>query len=816
MKPTGLPIEQTIPAVRLALRDRGAGVLVAPPGAGKTTVVPLRLLDEPWRGDGRILVLEPRRLATRAAARRMAALLGEPVGETVGYVTRTDRARSAATRVEVVTEGVLTRRLQRDPDLPGVAAVLFDEFHERNLHTDLGLALAYDARRTLRPDLRMLVMSATIDADRVAALLGDDDAAPVIVSEGRLHPVDVRWTPPPRKGRLEDHVAVTVRRAVAEEHGNILVFLPGMREIVRVRELLGGLGAEVAALHGSLPAEEQDAALRSPASGTRKVILSTDIAETSLTVEGVRIVVDSGLARSPSLDLRHGMTRLATGPISKASADQRAGRAGRVEPGIVYRLWSTLEHAARRPHIEPEILRVDLAPLALELAVWGTDPAELRFLDPPPTKRLREGGRLLEALGAVDADGRPTTRGRAMASMPAHPRLARMIHDAGPDGAVACAIAAVVEDRDLLRGRIDERPVDLAIRVRHVLDPSQRHPLAVGGRVRAVRDAASDLARRAGVAWRGGDVDACGRLLALAFPDRLAIRRGGPGRFQLRTGTTAWMPEHDPLAVERFVVAADLDGKRKHARVRLAAAIDAADVAALFADDLTTRTTVEWIGDRLMERTERRLGGVILDQRDRRPDPSPAVAAALTKRLVHNDLRELPWTMKASSLRARVTMLHHRVGDPWPDWSIPALARTAGSWLEPALLGCTGLDDVNRLDLLRILRGQLGHAGARDVDRLLPVKVELPSGRRVAVDYTGDVPTVSGRVQDFYGATEGPTLAGEPALLVLLSPADRPVQITQDLGGFWAGSWSEVRKEMAGRYPKHRWPERPADASPGR
>ncbi len=817
MDDTGLPIEGAIPELRAALTAGPSAVLVAPPGSGKTTVVPLRLLGEPWLGGEKIVVLEPRRIATRAAASRMAHLLGEAVGETVGYVTRGDRRVGPQTRVEVITEGVLTRRLQRDPELTGTGLVIFDELHERNLQTDLGLALALDARQTLRPDLRLLAMSATIDAARIAALLGGGEPAPVVVGEAAEHPVEIRWKPLRDRRQLVTHVAATIREAVAAEPGDVLVFLPGMGEMRRVRDQLGDIGAEVMLLHGSLPADEQDAALAPPRPGVRKVVLSTDIAESSLTVQGVRIVIDSGLARSPRLDLRHGMTRLHTISISRASADQRSGRAGRIEPGVAYRLWSKLEHGGRHPHIDPEITKVDLAGLALELALWGVaDPAALPFLDQPPAKTFAAGRQLLKLLGALDESGSLTNTGRAMATLPLHPRLARMVIDAGADQQLATIVAALVDDRDVLRGHPDDVPVDLALRVRLIADPTASHPAAMGRSLQRVRHTAADLARRAGVTGGEVDPDHTGRVLALAFPDRLAVRRGSPGRFQLRTGTTAWLAAADPLGVESFLVPADLDGKRKNARIRLAAAIDAHDVAERFAHEISDKVSLTWDGDRLVERRERRLGGVSLDTQDRRPQPGPDVTEALLRRIGDNELRDLPWTSAASALRSRVEFLQGRLGDPWPDWSTARLVATVEEWLGPYLAAATGLDDMARLDLLQILRNHLGYPAATEVDQLVPTHVEIPSGRRVAVDYSGEVPTIAAKVQEFFGATQGPRIAGEPVLLMLLSPADRPLQITSDLGGFWTGSWAEVRKDMAGRYPKHEWPEDPASAEPVR
>jgi len=817
-QPTGLPVESTVPELRRALATTGQAVLVAPPGSGKTTVVPLRLLSEPWLGAGKILVLEPRRLATRAAARRMADLLGEPVGATVGYVTREDRRVGPSTRVEVITEGVLTRRIQRDPELPGVGIVVFDEVHERNLQTDLGMALALDARDTLRPDLRLLVMSATIDADRVAALLGDPPA-PVVSSDVRTHPVDIRWDPPGRGTWVEDHAASVVRRALHDEPGDVLVFLPGMRAILRCRDQLGAVDptVDVRLLHGSLSLAEQDEALAPSSPGRRKVVLSTDIAETSLTVEGVRIIVDTGQARAPRLDLRHGMTRLQTIPISRASADQRAGRAGRTESGVAYRLWSKLEHGGRRPHIDPEISQVDLAGLALELAAWGSiDPSTLRFLDPPPAKVYAAARRLLAMLGAIDGGGHLTATGRRMIGLPLHPRLARMVVDAGEDDGLACVIGALLEERDVMRGHPDDVPVDLALRVRLVVDRAEQHPAASGRSIQRVRRIAEDLRKRARVADGSVFPDRSGAVLALAFPDRLAVRRGSPGRFQLRTGTTAWLTSSDPLAVERFLVPADLDGKRKDARIRVAAALDADEVASRFSHEVTEKTSLEWDGDRLWRRRVRRLGGLALDSRRSRPEPGPETTRAIAQRLVEHDLRDLPWTAKASAFRSRVEFLHSRLGEPWPDMSIATLAASVDEWLTPYVGEPVGLDDLARLDLLQVLRNRVGYPAAAEVEGLVPSTVAIPSGRRVAVDYSGEAPMIAAKVQEFFGTAEGPRIAGEPVLLMLLSPADRPVQITQDLAGFWSGSWADVRKDMAGRYPKHRWPENPLNEAPGR
>ena len=850
-------------ALRAALAGDGQAVLQAPPGAGKTTVVPLRLLDEPWLAGRRIVMLEPRRLATRAAARRMAALLGEDVGATAGYRTRDERRTGPDTRIEVVTEGILTRRLQRDPALPGVGLVIFDEFHERNLHADLALALTLDARPALRPDLRLLVMSATLDTARIAALLGsasaaDGGAAPVITSEGRAWPVDVRFTPPapparkagykgrpappPQPGSNVAAAATSaVLRALREEPGDVLVFLPGAGDIRRVEAALAWPGSalpdgvDVRPLYGALPVADQDAALAASPPGRRRVVLSTDIAETSLTVAGVRVVVDGGWHRTPRFDPRSGLTRLETVPITKASADQRAGRAGRTGPGVAYRLWSKLEHAARRPFPDPEIAGADLAGLALELAVWGAGAggaAGLPFLDPPPARALGEGRRLLTLLGALDAGGRPTDVGRAMADLPLHPRLARMVVGAVPAGrgGTACALAALLEERDVLRGRPDDVDSDIAVRLRLLLDRDARHPQADGPAVAAARRRAMDLARRVGLtglgdidptrrpgAPAGGGADP-GPVLALAYPDRIAQGRGA-ARFRLRGGGGAWLPAADPLAGEPFLVVAELDvagrgssAAGRDSRIRLAAALEAADVEAVAAATgaaVERTATLSWdpVRDDLRARTERRLDNLVLGESEGPAEPGPAAAAALLARVRATKLALLGWTPAARSLQARAAFAG------LSDVSDPALLAAVDEWLVPLLDKAVGQADLEAIDMAGVLRRRLSHRVA-ELDRVAPAAIAFAGGRSVPVDYSGDRPAAEVRVQDAYGTTVHPTVNGVPVVLSLLSPAGRPVQVTADLPGFWAGSWSEVRKDMAGRYPKHAWPADPATASP--
>lgn len=837
-----LPVLEAIPDVEVALATDGRAILVAPPGAGKTTVLPIALLDADWLGDQRIVMLEPRRLATRAAARRIASLTGTRVGDLVGYQTRDERHIGPDTRIEVVTEGILTRRLQRDPELPGVGAIVFDEVHERNLPTDIGLALTLDVANSIRPDLRILAMSATPDTDGLVRAL----EAPVITSEGRTFDIEMHWLPranaaaarggagrtrrgprrPSGPDRIEPDVVAAVLQALGEHDGDVLVFLPGIGEIRRTEQQLAqalGSGVDVYPLAGALTQEQQDLALQPSPAGRRRIVLSTDIAETSLTVDGVKIVVDAGLAREPRFDPRSGMTRLTTVATSRASAEQRAGRAGRTEPGAAYRLWSKLEHGTRPKHRTPEILQADLAGFALELASWGVgnDPdaptGGLVFIDEPPTAALRQARELLADLHALDADtGALTALGRDMLALPVHPRLARMVAiDRSP---LACVIATLVDERDVFRGRPDELPVDLALRVA-VVSGAAGHDKADRGAVHRLRDRAQELARRLGIGFdrQSIDHDRTGALLLLAFPDRLAGRRR-PGQFTMRNGSGAFIKDGDPLAEELFVVAADLDGKADRARIRLAAAVDGDEVIRSAGEDIKDQRTLSWNHDRddLVETVERRLGAIRLGRRDERPTPSEATTAALMQRVRETRLAVLGWSGAATRLRQRVEFLHRTVGDPWPDWSVDALVATVDVWLAPYLPGAIGRRDLDALDVAMVLRSQLPWPQGGDLDALVPDRLELPTGRSVTVDYAGELPTAAVRVQDLFGVTEHPTAGGTPIRLELLSPADRPIQVTTDLPGFWAGTWADVKKDMAGRYPKHRWPDDPATAAPKR
>ncbi|MGB8860267.1 MAG: ATP-dependent helicase HrpB, partial [Ilumatobacteraceae bacterium] len=710
---------------------------------------------------------------------------------------------------------------QNDPTLEGCGLVIFDEVHERNLPTDLGLALLLDARATLRPDIRILAMSATPDTKGLLKVLGAD--TPVATSDGRMHPVELVWAPMGKQDRVQEAMASLVQRALREQPGDVLVFLPGIGEIRGVQRLLEGhvpAGVDVYPLAGALSLAEQDQALAPSPAGRRRVVLSTDIAESSLTVDGVRVVVDAGLARVPRFDQRTGMSRLTTVSTSRASADQRAGRAGRTEPGAAYRLWSKLEHGTRRAHLEPEITQVDLAGLVLELAAWGTPPDQLQWADAPPARTVQQATELLQRLDALTDDGRLTERGRTMLALPLHPRLARMVAGAAPaDASLACVVAALLDERDVFRGRPDELPADLALRVGVVC--GQYHDRADRRDVSRVRDRAADVARRAQVRFDLDEVRAerCGIALALAYPDRVAVRRSQPGQFQLRTGSSAWTPPTDPLANERFVVAADLDGKRDNARIRIGAALDVQDVITSLADQIERRESIEWDKQRndLVLRSETRLGGMLLDEQVRAAPPGEATSAALAERVRSTRLGELQWPERARLLRARVAFLRHHMGvEEWPDWSDVALLATLDEWLTPYLAGMTG-SDLARLDTEMLLSSQLGWDASTRLAELAPTHVDTPAGRTAIIDYSRDVPTASVRVQDLFGMRVHPTVAGGvPVSLELLSPANRPIQITSDLPGFWAGSWLEVRKEMAGRYPKHQWPADPANATPKR
>ncbi|HEU4685079.1 MAG TPA: ATP-dependent helicase HrpB [Nitrospira sp.] len=832
-----LPIEDVLPAVREALLAGTAALLTAPPGAGKTTVVPLALLTEPWLTGKKLLILEPRRLAARAAAHRMAATLGEAVGETVGYRMRLDTKVGPHTRLEVVTEGILTRLLQHDPSMNEYGAVLFDEFHERSLQADTGLALTLEAKRLFRPDLRLLVMSATLDCGPVADLLG---GAPVIRCEGRMFPVETRYVDAPISGSLDRAVVQTIARSIARDSGSMLVFLPGMADIRRVeRQLLDtqlGSSVLITPLHGDLPQAAQDRAILPAPPSVKKIVLATSIAETSLTIEGVRIVIDAGRLRVPRFDPRSGMTRLQTIRVTQDSAEQRRGRAGRIEPGICYRLWTEKEQAALAPRRPPEILETDLASLVLDLADWDTtDPAELSWLTPPPPGAVAQAKELLARLGALDATGRITVHGKKMAGMPAHPRLSHMLLASQPLSlsGLACDIVAVLTEPDLLRGSTGSRQADLRTRLDalhgrrdagDVFDPTRVDP----GLKQRVQRVADYWRGRLGLGSqdappRSDDHDAVGRLLSLAYPDRIAQRQGGPeeGRYVLANGRGALFADADFLAHEPYLVLAELDGDAQWACIGMAAPLSLTDIESLHRDSIVERDRIVW--DEKMQAVratrQRRLGSLVLSERGlSNPDPS-AVVAALLEGVRRAGLPALAWTPELQQWQARVQCLRHAEGpdSKWPDLSDEALTKTLEDWLGPYLREMTTLDRVLRMDLTVPLQARLTWEQQRDLARLAPTHLTVPSGSHIRIDYTQpDVPVLAVRLQELFGCTETPRIAGGkiPLMLHLLSPAKRPVQVTQDLAGFWERTYHDVRKELRGRYPKHHWPEDPLAAPP--
>lgn len=818
-----LPIEPVLGDLWSALETRGLAVLQAPPGAGKTTRVPLFLLE---RGQaGRILMLEPRRVAARAAAERLAASLGEAPGASVGWRIRGESVPGA--RIEVVTEGVLTRMIQSDPELAGVGCVIFDEFHERALAADLGLALALEIRGALRPDLRLLVMSATLDAGPVAALMGD---APLVTSEGRAFPVETAWLDKPwsRPGgpRFEAAAAALVAEAVAATEGGVLVFLPGQAEIARVESLLAQrLGADVAIqpLHGGLSFERQRAALAPLARG-RKLVLATSIAETSLTIPDVRVVVDAGRARQARFDPGSGMSRLVTERVSRAEAEQRRGRAGRVAPGWCFRLWTRGEEGAMPAFAPPEIASADLAGLALELAVWGAAAADLAFLTPPPAPALAEARALLADLGALDGAGRITAHGRRLAGLPLHPRLGHMLVVAGGAGAgeTAAGIAALAQARDPLRGASGRAPVDLALRLAALRNPARveaEHPVTIDrGALAAIRAEAARLRRMARGTGSGAGLSA-GAVASLAWPDRIGKRRPGEApRYLLSGGKGAALPEGDRLAGAPLLVAAELDGDPREAAVRLALPVTEAEIRDLHADRLRRERVCAWSRrDRAVRARERlALGAIAFEDRPWRDAPPEALTAAMAEGVRDLGLASLPWTPALRRLQARAEWLRAQ-GEDLADLSDEGLLATLDDWLAPWLAGIVRADQLGAVDLRGALEAHIG-AGRDRLDRLAPAEITAPTGTRLPIDYGAAAPMVSVRLQEMFGLTAHPTLGPRaiPLVVELLSPAQRPVQTTSDLPGFWANTYADVRRDLRGRYPRHPWPEDPAAAEPTR
>jgi ATP-dependent helicase HrpB len=806
-----LPIHEALPALKAALTANPCAVLVAPPGAGKTTVVPLALMDQPWVAGGKIVVLEPRRLAARAAAERMARTLGERAGETVGYRVRLQSRISARTRIEVVTEGVFTRMILDDPALEGVAAVIFDEFHERSLDADLGLALARDSQGLLLPDLRILAMSATLDGARVSALLGD---APVIQSKGRMFPVETRYAGRDPRAPIEEQTARQVLRALADEPGGILVFLPGQGEIRRAERLIGERlrdpNVDVAPLYGALDPAVQDHAIAPPAPGRRKVVLATSIAETSLTIEGVRVVIDAGLARVPRFDPSSGLTRLATVRVSRAAADQRRGRAGRTGPGVCWRLWDEAETRALPAFERPEILETDLSGLALDLARWGArDPAALALLDPPPAAAFAEARALLARLQALDADGGLTSHGQALARLPLPPRLGHMVLKGAACGLGrrAARIAALITERGLGGGDAD---------LRHRLEQfdRDRSPRATDARTLADRWAAqAGQAVGKPVAQPLDD----GLLLAEAYPDRIAKARGPLGEFQLATGRGVHLEPTDALARERWLAVGDLGGGSTRDRVLLAAPLEEDALLAAFADRLSREDRLEPDArGRLKARRILRLDRLVVAERlIDNPDPDQIVAALMEK-VRAEGIGALPWGEAAQTLRARAAFLRAAGFGDTPDLSDAALADDL-DWLAPLLPGRASLAEIPAQALYAALRARLDWPQSQALERLAPESWTTPAGSRAAIDYAAEGgPAVQARVQELFGLDRHPAVADGrvPLTLVLLSPARRPIQVTRDLPGFWRGSWKAVRADLRGRYPKHPWPEDPLAEAP--
>ncbi|WP_299700264.1 ATP-dependent helicase HrpB [uncultured Pontibacter sp.] len=829
-----LPVTEALPRLLQALQTDNRAVLEAPPGAGKTTLVPLALLSADWRQDGKILVLEPRRLATRAAAQRMADLLGEPLGQTVGYWVRMEHVVSGRTRVEVVTEGILTRMLQEDPALEGVAAVIFDEFHERSLQADLGLALALDAQAVLRPDLRILIMSATLDAAGIGKWL----QAPIIRSEGRLYPVETHYLSPAEVAaagsrpaeRLSNLVPKTIRKALTEEpEGDVLVFLPGMGEMRRVAEQLEDrlpATTDLHLLHGDLALSRQIAAIQPAPAGRRKVVLATSIAETSLTIEGVKIVVDGGFARMPRFIPRTGLTTLVTTPVSKAAADQRRGRAGRLGPGVCYRLWSTADQLQLPERQDPEVCEADLAGLALELAIWGIQDANtLQWLDNPPTAALSLARALLLGLEAIDAKGHATAHGKAIASMGLSPRLGHLVIRGRELGLTetACAMAALLAERDIIKSQHIPAGAplpDLVLRLEML--SGKRPPIPGFSRdenaLRRVQEQAQHLRQRLREPKGSIQPHAAGILTALAYPDRLAQRESS-GRVRLITGQRA------SLSTELFGEAdyygiAHLD-TGQHPRILLAAPLSKEEVLEHFHAQLETKEEVRWDSttERVVARRITTLGALLLEEKNIANPNQEQVTEALMQALRSRGINRLPWTDDALRTRQRLAFLREFAPADWPDVSDEVLEETMNEWLQPHLAGLRSLDQIARLDLNQILLSLLSWEQQQDMNRLAPTHLEVPSGSRIALDYTDPTtPVLAVRLQEVFGLLDTPRIVDGkvPLLLHLLSPASRPVQVTRDLRSFWSTGYFDVRKDLRGRYPKHHWPEDPLTAPPTR
>ncbi len=809
-----LPIQAVLPQVRAALSGCSSAVIIAPPGAGKTTLVPPALLDLSWAQAKKIILLEPRRLAAGAAAERMAMMLGEAVGETVGLRMRLMSRVSLKTRIEVVTEGVFSRMILEDPALEGIATVLFDEFHERSLDADFGLALALDVQKHLRPELRLIVMSATLDGARVARLLGED--VPLIEAQGRIFPVETIYLGRDPRERIEAALLRATVKALAAEPGSLLVFLPGQGEITRLAALLSETirdpAIEIAPLYGALDRAEQDRAIAPTPPGKRKIVLATSIAETSLTIEGVRVVIDSGLARLPRYEPDRGLTRLETVRVSRAAADQRRGRAGRIEPGVCYRLWEEAANGALEAFAPPEMLSTDLSGLLLDCVAWGArDPArDLQFLDPPPEPALTEARALLVAVGAVDAEGGLTGEGRAMRRLALPPRLARMIVTAKASGKaeLAAEVAVVMVER----GLGGDTP-DLGLRIERFRQ--DRSP-----RAEDARRLLKTFLKQAGVSPAGKPDDPanCGRHLATAFPDRIAKARGRLGEFLLANGRAAALEPHDSLAREPYLAIGEIAGRAAAARILLAAPLSLSEIEALAGEAIVTREEMMFDSARgqVQARKQRKLGALVLSEQNFIVD-GHAAALILAEGIAASGLDRLPWTKALRQWRDRVAFLRRIEGEAWPDLSDEVLRTGGGTWLAPFLQGKTSLAEITAADLEAALKALLPYDMQRRLEAEAPTHFETPAGSRIALDYAAEGgPLLSVRVQELYGLANHPALAKgkAPLTLELLSPAQRPIQITRDLPGFWRGSWTAVKTEMKGRYPRHLWPDDPMKALP--
>jgi ATP-dependent helicase HrpB len=842
-----LPIIEVVPDLQKVLADRRKAILAAPPGSGKTTGVPIALLQEKWLAGRSILMLEPRRLAARLAAERLAWLLDEPLGRTVGYAIRFERKVSSATRIEVVTEAILTRRLQHDPSLTGIGAVLFDEFHERSIHADLGLALCLDVQQGLREDLRILVMSATLDVERLKGLLGD---AGVVSGKGRSFPVAIIHEPESGRPDLKrtfrngysgrevaSKAAAAAHRAVNERGGNILVFLPGSGEIKncekRLKIALREESVDILPLYGNLPKKSQEAAILPAARGRRKIVLATPIAETSLTIEGIGTVVDSGWMKAPRFDPNSGLSRLLPQRISKASADQRAGRAGRLGPGICYRLWSEYQHGNLKSHSDPEILSTDLAPLALELANWGVnDTGQLQWLDKPPKGHYRQAVELLRQLDALDRKEAITEMGRRMAALPVHPRLAHMLLQAKQLGlsGLGCMLAALVEEQEVVRYTEDSSPVDLEYRL-HLLEAFQKKDLRqvrqFGGDATVLQRVTLSAARLGSLLHEGKmplsfyESRDIGRLLSFAYPDRIALlRRGSRHRYLLENGRGAVLPESDALCSSPFLVAARLDAGMVEGRIFLAASLDEKHLLHDHAHRMEKKNTAFW--DEQLQAVaaveELRLGSLILRQQKIAEPDRREVNRLLMAAVRNSGLSLLPWSEEARQLQARICCLRDWLpGEDWPDMGDGALLDTLDLWLAPYTEGIASRQQLQQINLGQILLHMLDWQKQRLADELAPEKIMVPSGSRKKIRYAqGEAPVLAVRLQEMFGLADTPRVCrGKVALtLHLLSPAQRPIQVTRDLKGFWDRTYKEVKKELQGRYPRHHWPEDPWKAQP--